>query len=302
VGVHDQRFKALLQEFLPDFLRLFFPAQAAAIDFEGIEWLQQELVADPPAGDVYLVDLVARVHTQFAEAETALTSLVLLEIESREAATATRSWLYHYYEALRRRHNLPVLPVALYLRVGMDGIGIDSYVETYGALEVLNFNYLYVGLPSLDAEQYVGGTSLIGVALSALMRIAAERRAWLRAEALRRVYTESIDNEYRRHLLRECVEAYLPLDTGQQREFEQLLTTERYQNMIPMATTTYEKGEIQGTLKGKRESIRLLLTKKFGPLSAEPLRRLEAWPPEQLDELLLAVWDAESLDSLGLNG
>ncbi|MCI0455423.1 MAG: hypothetical protein L0Z62_00415 [Gemmataceae bacterium] len=105
MGIHDQRFKALLQEYLPDFLHLFFPEQAADLDFEGLEWLQQEILTDPPAGDVYLLDLVARVHSrQPGDPSTLAAALVLLEVESREAVTETRAWLYHYYEALRRRH------------------------------------------------------------------------------------------------------------------------------------------------------------------------------------------------------
>jgi hypothetical protein len=36
---HDQRFKVLLREFLPEFLRLFFPERAALFDLDHITWL-----------------------------------------------------------------------------------------------------------------------------------------------------------------------------------------------------------------------------------------------------------------------
>jgi hypothetical protein len=302
MGVHDQRFKSLLQEFLPDFLRLFFPEQAAGLDFSGLEWLQQEMLTDPPAGGVYLIDLIARVRRRGDGSEAALATLVLLEIEARDAATETRAWLFHYYEALRRQHGLPVLPVALYLRVGLDGIGIDHYTESYGTMEVLRFSYLYVGLPALPAEQYVAGDNWIGVALSALMRVPAQRRAWLRAEALRRVYQECQENLYRRQLLGECVEAYLTLDAGQQQEFEALLRQERYQTMIPSMQTTFEKGKLEGErdglLKGERKIVRLLLEKKFSPLPEDVLRRLEALSMERLSALALEVLEAKALSDL----
>jgi hypothetical protein len=48
----------------------------------------------------------------------------------------------------------------------------------------------YVGLPGLDAIEYLQGDSWLGVALSALMRIPHERVAWLGAEALRRSAAE----------------------------------------------------------------------------------------------------------------
>src|ERR1700733_5124320 len=99
MGVHDQRIKVLLQEFLPDFLRLFFPRQAEGLDFDHLEWLQQEMLNDPPAGDIYLIDLVAKVRSRGQDGDPALAvTLVLLEVEARDAATDTRAWLYHYYE------------------------------------------------------------------------------------------------------------------------------------------------------------------------------------------------------------
>ncbi len=49
---HDQRFKALLQAFFPDFMTLFFPEQASLFDFSTTEWLDKEqLLAPQPPGD-----------------------------------------------------------------------------------------------------------------------------------------------------------------------------------------------------------------------------------------------------------
>ena len=75
-----------------------------------------------------------------------------------------------------------------------------------------------------------------------------------------------------------------------------------------MMVTTYEKGIVkgmerglqQGVEQGRRQAARLLLERKFGPLSDAVLARLAAWPAERLDELLLAVLDAQSLAALGL--
>jgi hypothetical protein len=38
---HDPRYKRLLQEFFAEFLMLFFPRQAARLDFRHIEWLDK---------------------------------------------------------------------------------------------------------------------------------------------------------------------------------------------------------------------------------------------------------------------
>ena len=300
---HDQRFKVLLREFLPDFLRLFFPERAELFDLEHVEWLDKELFVDPPQGDVLLLDLVARLPLRSAQAEAAL-ALIHIEVESRDAVAAMPRRMFDYYVPLRRNHDCPVLPIAVYLRVGRDGIGVDGYTEEFGGLTVLRFQYLYVGLPALEAERYVASANWLGVALAALMRVAPARKVQLRAEALRRLLLECHENNYRRLLLQECVEAYMQLDEEEQRQFDQLLHTEPYKEIEPMMVTTFEKGIAKGIERGleqgRREAARLLLERRFSPLSEAVLARLAAWPAERLDELLLAVLDAPSLSALGL--
>ena len=292
---HDQRFKTLLREFLPEFLRLFFPERAEAFDLDRIEWLDKELFAAPPHGETFRLDLLAKLPWRSAEGESL--ALIHIEVESRDAVAIMPRRMFDYFRILRRDKPHPVLPIAVYLRVGRDGIGIESYVEEIAGLEVLRFQYLYVGLPALTAEEYVAGSNWLGVALAALMRVPRSRKVRLRAEALRRILLECKENDYRRLLLQECVEAYLQLSKRQQRAFEQLLRIEPYKEIEPMMVTTFEKG----VAKGQREAARLLLARRFGPLSTAVLHRLEAWPAERLNDLLWAILDAPSLQALGLD-
>src|SRR5207253_2703325 len=106
---HDQRFKQLLKEFFPEFLALFFPDHAARLDFGSLQWLDKELFADPPEGQVLLLDLVARLRLRtHGGEETPAVALVHLEVESREAVRAFRRRMYDYYQTLRRKHDCPV--------------------------------------------------------------------------------------------------------------------------------------------------------------------------------------------------
>ncbi len=202
-------------------------------------------------------------------------TLIHVEIESRDTVAPLRPRMFSYYQQLRRRHGLPVLPIALYLRVGLDGIGWDVYEEKYWDHRLLSFTYAYVGLPGLDGEQYVAGEHLLGVALTALMRVPAARRAAVHAEALRRL-AEARENDYRRYLLLDCLEAYATLDEAQAQELEELLRTERYQGAQAMAVTTFEKGVQaglqQGLQQGWRTVIQKLLEARFGPLSPSAAR------------------------------
>jgi hypothetical protein len=321
MGDNDQRFKTLLQEFFAEFFLLFFPHLAARFDFAQVEWLDKELFADPPEGQRRVVDLVAKLATkepvggQRPGEGTGAIALVHVEVEHADRVEPLRSRMFEYFESLRRKHRLPVLPIALYLRVGLDGVGVDRYEEYFWDQRVLQFEYLYAGLPALDALAFVAGDNWLGVALAALMRIPAERKAWLKAEALRRL-VDSPQSDQRRYLLCECVQAYLPLDPPQLQEYENLLITEPYQGVARMEKTTFERGLEEGLEKGlekglerglekgvqvgQRSVLRMLLEERFGPLSQPAQERLESFPSDQLRALIRRVLQAASLEELGL--
>jgi hypothetical protein len=302
---HDQRFKTLLQEFFADFLRLFFAPWAERFDCTRVEWLTQEVFPDPPEGKRHVLDLVAKLPTRQAvpgqrtgEPESWL-ALIHVEIESPDTVAPLRPRMFRAYMHLRTRHGLPVLPIGLYLRVGLQGIGVDVYEEHFWELRPLRFEYLYVGLPALDAVEYVQRDNWLGVALSALMRIPPERAAWLGAEALRRIQSAPLTDQ-KRFLLGECVQAYLPLDPEQQREFERLIATEPYQGVHAMNTTWYEKGLQKGREEGQRAVLRDQLEEKFGALSPQVQDRLQQLAADRLVRLTKAVLHAQSLRELGL--
>ncbi len=196
-----------------------------------------------------------------------------------------------------------MLPIVLYLKVGLDGVGVDRYVEELWGLEVNCFQYLYVGLPGLDGIEYVQGDNWLGVALSALMKIPSDRVAWLGAEALRRL-AEAPLNEQQRFLLGECVQAYLPLDKQQQEDFENLLQSESYAGVRAMNQTIYEKGIEKGIEKGRQEGQRQLVCSliedRFGPISEGVRKSVEQLSLEHLKRLGLRIGTAASLDELDL--
>jgi hypothetical protein len=297
---HDQRFKVLLKEFFEQFLRCFFPAWAARFDFAEITWLDKEVFLAPPQGEKRHLDLLARLRVRPEVPPpqpdmTELLALVHVEVESRAGVQPLRPRMFEYYVQLRRETQLPVLPIGLYLRVGLDGIGWDAYEEHFWEHRLLRFEYAYVGLPALEAERYATGEHLLGVALSSLMRVPAERRAELHAEALKRI-ARSGENDFRRFLLAECVEAYTELDAEQRQRFQELLATEQYREARPVMITSYERGILQE----RRETALLLLEAKFGTLSPEVKQRVETLTPEQLRQLILERDKAHSLKELGL--
>jgi hypothetical protein len=297
---HDQRLKVLLKEFFEQFFLCFFPAWAGRFDFDNIVWLDKEVFLAPPQGEKRQLDLVAQLRLRPGaplpcEGATELVALVHVEVETRKSAVPLRPRMFDYYVQLRRDTGLPVLPIGLFLRVGLDGVGWDAFEEHFWEHRILRFEYAYVGLPRLDAEQYAGGEHLLGVALSTMMRVSPERRAELLAEGLKRI-ARSGENDWRRFLLAECLEAYADLDAGQKARLQALLTTEQYAEVKPIMITTYERGKIAE----RRESVLFLLEMKFGPLTPAVKGRVEAFSPEELRQVQIGLFKGESLKELRL--
>jgi hypothetical protein len=311
--MHDQRFKRLLQEFFAEFLQLFFPEWAARFDFSGIEWHDKELLSDVGEGESRYVDLLAKLPTREPipgpdgrSAESWL-ALVHVEVEAADTVAPLRRRMFHYYEPLRRSHDLPVLPIGLYLRVGLEGVGWDTYEERFWEHQLVRFNYPYVGLPALDADQYVRGDNWLGVALAALMRVPKERRMQLAGEALERI-VHCPENLYRRTLLCECITAYLPADDEQRRQFEDMVRNHPDPGVRTMELglldhveqRALQQGKMEGKLEGQREMLREQLETRFGTLSSTVVAQIEALPADRLRELGRALVSADSLEQLGL--
>jgi len=315
---HDQRFKTLLQMFPDDFFRLFFPDWAAQFDFERIEWLPTEIFPNPPEGERRAIDLLAklpfrsRIHsTGGLPGAKEMLALIHLEVESRDSVAAFRRRMMWYYVILRQKYDLPVLPVALLLNVGLDGIGRDEYSEDFGTAPVLRFWYHYAGLPHLDGELYLPEDNRIAPALLGFMKLPTDKRPHLKARAadnIRRQPTNSIQ----KFLVLDCLETHLELTTSEKTEYDRLLQTDAYRETQVMVQSTFErvrdealrKGRQEGLEEGKerasRDLIVALIADRFGPVSAELREKVARWPADELVDLLCRVARVDTLEQAGL--
>jgi hypothetical protein len=120
-------------------------------------------------------------------------------------------------------------------------------------------------------------------------------RAELFAEGLKCI-VRSGENDRRRDLLQECLEAYSELDPAQPRQFRALLDTAPYQEVKARMVTTFD----QGRVTERRETALMLLEDKFGPLSPTVRQRVEALSPDELRQLTRDLLKAQSLKDLRL--
>jgi hypothetical protein len=188
---HDQRFKNLNREFFGDFLRPFFVDWVERFDCENVECLDTA---------VFPVRRTERgTFSTWSPNRRRDNRRPALIPRNRKpgwrwctSRSSRRTRSHHCGHAcsgitlfLRDKYSFPVLPIALYLKLGLDGIGVNVYEERFWELETVRFQYLYVGLPALEAVKYVQGDNWLGVALAALMKMPKEWIAEMGMEALR---------------------------------------------------------------------------------------------------------------------
>ncbi len=301
---HDQRFKTLIREFFADFLRLFFAVWAERFDLDRVEWPDKEVLPNPPEGSRHLLDMVAKLHAKQPVGEDSenMLALIHIEIESPDRTTELKPRLPSYYVHLRDTYQLPVLPIVIYLKVNLNGVGVDVYAEKFWELEVMKFSYLYVGLPGLDGLEYIKGENYLGVALSALMRLPKDRIIELGREAYRKL-TESPLSEQQKHLLLSCLEDYLPLSEGERVEFKRQIANDESPEVRAMAKTFFDDGVEKGIETGERKALQETIlrqgTRKFGPPSGDAQSHIHSLSElGQLQDLSDRMIDAKSWDEL----
>lgn len=246
--------------FFADFMNLFFAEHLQNIDITDCVWLEQEISIDSQEGSRKIVDLLVQAKTfepltgfEYRDGNP-LFLAILIEIESKDSSVTIRQRMNEYRWRLTLKLGYPVLPIILFLQVGLEGVSRFYREIRLGSLLLDASECLYVGLPALDAIEYLEGDNILGVALSALMRIPKERVAWLGAEALRKINLAPLQDQ-QKFILGECVEAYLPLSDEQKQQFEGLLKTERYQEIEAMNITTYERGMEKGLEQGLEKGL-----------------------------------------------
>ena len=283
---HDQLFKQLLQAFFPDFLLLFDPDMAAALDLSTVSFRDTEAFTDIPQGERRTADLVAQVATKSGADE-----LILVHVEiQRERQPEFSQRMWQYYSLLRQRENLPVIPVALVLYSGREGIAQEAHEEVVLGRTILTFRFLQISLPLLDAAEYAQAVSVLGAALASVMRVPAERLAQvaLHLAALRRVHqarTAGTIDEARAFLLVNLIATYLPLSLHERDELRVQLQQEGDATMeateLTWADRIYLEGRQEGRQEGRRHAIESFIRARFGRLSPELEARLAAMTREE---------------------
>ncbi len=288
---YDQIFKELIQEMLREFLLLFYPDVAARIDFSEVIFLDKEGFTDLLEGQQREADIIAQVRTLDGEPEVLL---IHTEFEAQwRSAFAAR--MFEYYAIFRRRTNLPIFPIALFLSPGAGGLTEESYVETLFGREILRFTYGVIGIRDLEATDYLAGDNPLGHGLSSLMRPGEAGPVEQKIAALKKIATSG-QNDARKAMLAHIVEKYRILNEVEQTQYEARLQQEDAKEVETMMNIFEERGLVKGEENERRRSILKVLRHKFGELPEAIVAQIEAiTSSEEFDTLFDRALDAETL-------
>ncbi|MCE7981626.1 MAG: hypothetical protein DYG89_10560 [Caldilinea sp. CFX5] len=270
---HDRLFKEFLERFLPDFLRLFFPEEAARLDFSTLHFPRQELLVNVPRQLLRITDVVGEVKTFAGEPELII---VHVEIEGNDPKPLPKR-MFDYYALMRILQQKPVLPLALVFAYGVGGLKWRTYQEKLWGRELVRFRYGQVGLRALDSEEYQSQNNPIAATLAVLMKRRGRSKAQVKLTALQTVVNSNLTEGDKLFLIN-MVETYLP----QQEVFD---AREEVMQALQAIEQTWmdkilEKGQQQGHQQGQQEGMRtlllLMLSSKFGPLPQPIVDQLNA--------------------------
>jgi hypothetical protein len=319
-SLHDQVFKDLLGTFLPDLLTLVAPEPAGRLDLSHWKFLDKEVFTDWPKGRRRELDLLAEVPLAVRSDRTAL---VHVEIEAR-SQPQMGSRFAGYYMQIQLRHGRPVLPILLCLQRGRPGVHFNSVVDAALGPEIGRFNYYSLALARSLAAEYLAKSQPLAWALAALMRRGSMSRAEHKLACLQRIAAATLTDRQRMPLVN-CVETYLELEGRDAEELEALQATGHSEEVRAMRMTWAEKleakGRDAGVELGKKEGLekglaigkqegleegfrKILLRQlgaRFGPLSEDVKRRIEAiGTAERLNQIADQILVAHSLEEMGL--
>lgn len=288
---HDQNFKELISTFFLEFLELFVPELAEAVDPDSIRFLPQEYFADLVGGDEKIVDLL--VEVKLAGEDT--TFLFHIEAQSyRDSQIARR--MFYYLARLHQNYVKNIYPIVIFSFDYPYRAESNLFEIEFPHLKVLEFRFQAIQLNQLNWRDYLDRHNPVAAALMAKMKVAKRDRPQVKAECLRLLVTLKLDPAKTR-LISKFVDTYLRLNAQEEQRFQaeidRLGVTEK--EAVMQLTTSWEE---KGIEKERRSLISLLLNQKFGQLPASLQDRIASLSLDQLTTLATSLLTFNSLDDL----
>jgi hypothetical protein len=281
---HDALFKLLLTNFFREFLALFTPDLAAALDPAPLVFLDKEsfsTLLDPNRREA---DLVVQAQLQ----NEAATLLIHLEHQAHADATLDRR-MFRYFARFYDAFNLPVYPIALCSYPQPRTLAADRHRLVVVKHTILDFRYQVIQLNRLTWRDFLQTTNPVAMALMTRMAIADHERWRVKAASLRLLAGAQL-NASQRRLLSQFIDVYVPLTGADKAAFQAAVAT--FQPREPeRAMEIVTSWERDGRVQGQRLLVERLLARKLGAVPDNLSQQLTPLSSAQLLALGEALLD-----------
>ncbi len=296
---HDQLFKELLSTFFIEFLKLFFPQVATAIEPDSVSFLPQEYFADLTVGETKIVDLLAQVRLAGQD----VGFLIHLEAQATSRTEFSRR-MFFYFSRLHQKYLQAIYPIVVFSFDEPYREEPQQYCVEFDNFKVMEFNFKAVQLNRLNWRDFLSQQNPVAAALMAKMRIDEADRPQVKVECLRLLATLRLDPA-RTKLISGFVDTYLRLNVQEEQAFQAsvgtLEGTER-EGIMQIVTSWMEqgiaegeqRGRTEGRTEGERSLILRQLTRRMGLIALTTETQIRSLSLIQLEELGEALLDFSS--------
>ncbi len=301
---HDRLFKELLTTFFVEFLDLFLPDIAAALDrTAAVLPMDKETFTDVTSGDKHEVDILMKARLRGEDA------FFLIHVENQSTAQSDfPKRMFRYFALLTEKYDLPVYPVVVFSYDTPRRLEPNRFVVAFPKETVLQFKYKVIQLNRLPWRRFVRQENPVASALMAKMKMSARDRPRVKAECLRLLASLKLDPA-RTKLIGGFVDSYLKLTAEEMKQYERAV--ERFmpaeKEEIMEITTSWEQmgivqgisqGISQGITQGKETLVVRQLRRRIGPVPDTLAARLDSLSASQLDDLGEALLDFRTVADL----
>ena len=246
---HDRLFKELLETYFAEFMQIFFPAAAQAIDLKQIKFLQQEIFTDVTAGEKHEVDIL--VETQLKDEP----GLILIHVEPQAYAQKDfNERMFIYFSRLYEKYRCKILPVAIF-SYDQERDEPDTFQIGFSFLEILRFQFYKLELKKLNWRHYIDSNNPAAAALLSKMGFKPGERVRVKLEFMRMLARLKQDPA-RTELLGGFFETYLKLNREEEEQlYHELgkIDKKEADTIMQITTSWHEKGRMEGRAEGKME-------------------------------------------------
>jgi predicted transposase/invertase (TIGR01784 family) len=304
---HDQLFKELLSTFFVEFLELFYPQVASAIDPDSVRFLPQQYFADLNTGELKIIDLLAEVRLAGQE----VGFLIHIEAQASSKPDFT-SRMFFYFARLHQKYLQRIYPIVIFSFDEPYREEANQYVVEFDDFKVVEFNFKMIQLNRLNWRDFINQPNPVAAALMSKMRIEPAERPRVKVECLRLLATLKL-NPARTRLISGFVDTYLRLNVQEEQVFQEavgtLEGTER-EGIMQIVTSWMEQGIAEGRTegiaegeqRGRTEEARSLilrqLTRRVGTFPATVEAQVQALALPELEALGEALLDFVALQDL----